>query len=121
MEQGVRFVIDCIDRMHGGEVFIPKVPSMKITDLAEVIAPQAERRITGIRPGEKINEILLTEEEARHTREFDDYFIIEPEFPFWGKDTLEGGKPLADSFRYTSDNTSWWLTKDELRRMVEEL
>lgn len=121
VEQGVRFVIDCIDKMHGGEVFIPKVPSMKITDLADVIAPQAERRIIGIRPGEKINEILLTEEEARHAREFDDYFIIEPEFPFWGKDTLEGGKPLPDSFRYTSDNNSWWLTKDELKRMVEEL
>ena len=121
VEQGARFAIDCIDRMHGGEVFIPKVPSMKITDVADVIAPQAERRITGIRPGEKINEILLTEEEARHAREFDDYFVIEPEFPFWGKDTLEGGKPLSDGFRYTSDNNNWWLTKDELKRMVEEL
>ena len=121
LEQGVRFVIDCIDRMQGGEVFIPKIPSMKITDLADAIAPKAEREVIGIRPGEKINEILLTEEEARHTREFDGYFVIEPEFPFWGEDAIEGGKPLPDGFRYTSDNNSWWLTKDELKRVIEGL
>src|SRR4030042_139292 len=78
LEQGARFVIDCIDSMHGGEVFVPKIPSMKVTDLADVLAPQTRRKITGIRPGEKINEILITEEEARHTREFDNYFAIEP-------------------------------------------
>lgn len=121
LEQGVRFVIDCINRMRGGEVFIPKIPSMKITDLADVIAPEAKREVIGIRPGEKVNEILLTEEEARHAREFDNYFAIEPEQPFWKKDNLEGGKPLPHGFRYTSDNNSQWLTKDELGRIVEEL
>lgn len=121
LEQGVRFVIDCITRMYGGEVFIPKIPSMKITDLADVIAPQAERRITGIRPGEKVNEILLTEEEAMHAREFDKFFVIEPELPFWKRDNLPAGKPLPDGFKYTSDNNSWWLTKDELNRMQQEL
>ena len=121
LEQGVRFVIDCIDRMHGGEVFVPKTPSMKITDLADVIAPEAEREIIGIRPGEKVNEILLTEEEARHAREFDDYFVIEPEFPFWRKDKLEGGKLLPKGFKYTSDNNSRWLTKEELKKMIEGL
>jgi UDP-N-acetylglucosamine 4,6-dehydratase (inverting) len=121
LEQGVRFVIDCIDRMQGGEVFVPKIPSMRITDLADAIAPAAKRKVTGIRPGEKVNEILLTEEEARHAWEFDDYFVIEPEYPFWGKDRVKGGKLLPEGFRYTSDNNSWWLSKDELKRMVEEL
>lgn len=121
LEQGVRFVIDCISRMHGGEVLVPKIPSMKITDLADVIAPEVEREVSGIRPGEKVNEILLTEEEARHAKEFDNYFAIEPEQPFWRKESLEGGKPLPHDFRYTSDNNSQWLTKDELRKIVEEL
>jgi len=120
LEQGVRFVIDCIERMKGGEIFVPKIPSMKITDLADVIAPKAKRKITGIRPGEKINEILLTEEEAGHAREFDDYFVIEPEHPFWEEKNVKNGKPLPEGFRYTSDNNDQWLSKDELRRMVEE-
>lgn len=121
LEQGVRFVIDCISRMQGGEVFVPKIPSMKITDLADVIAPEAQREIAGIRPGEKISEILLTEEEATHAREFDDYFVVEPEFPFWTKNRLQSGKPLPDGFRYTSDDNDWWLTEAELKRMIEEL
>jgi UDP-N-acetylglucosamine 4,6-dehydratase (inverting) len=121
LEQGVRFVIECIERMQGGEVFVPKIPSMKITDLADVIAPRAKKEVIGIRPGEKVNEILLTEEEARHAREFDDYFVIEPEYPFWGKDDVKGGKLLPEGFRYTSDNNNWWLSKDELKRVVEEL
>jgi len=121
LEQGVNFVIDCISRMQGGEVFIPKIPSMRITELADVIAPKAKREVIGIRPGEKINEILLTEEEARHSREFENYFAIEPEYPFWTKDNLKGGKPLPDGFKYTSDNNSWWLTKDELKGMLEKI
>ncbi len=120
LEQGVRFVIDCITKMQGGEVFIPKIPSMRVTDLASVIAPGAERRVIGIRPGEKVDEILLTEEEARHGKEFDNYFVIEPEFPFWGRDNLKSAKPLPDGFRYTSDNNSWWLTQEELERMIKE-
>jgi len=121
LEQGVSFVIDCIDRMQGGEVFVPKIPSMKITELADAIAPGAKRGVVGIRPGEKVNEILLTEEEARHAREFDDYFVIEPEYPFWGKDDVKGGKLLPEGFRYTSDNNHWWLGEDELKRMIEAL
>ena len=121
LDQGVRFVIDCIGRMHGGETFIPKIPSMKITDLAGVVAPEAEREIIGIRPGEKVNEILLTGEEARHAQEFDDCYVIEPEFAYWGKDKLEGGKAFPARFRYTSDNNDWWLTKDELKVLIEGL
>lgn len=121
LEQGVRFVIDCIGRMQGGEVFVPKIPSMKITDLATAIAPEAKRDITGIRPGEKVNEILLTQEEATHTKEYDNYFVIEPEYPFWGKSNFEGGKSLPDGFNYTSNGNSLWLTKDELTKMVKGL
>ncbi len=121
LEQGARFVIDCIDKMQGGEVFIPKIPSMKIMDLADVIAPEAEKRIVGIRPGEKINEILLTEEEAKHSKEFDNYFVTEPEYPFWGRYDLKGAKPLPDGFRYTSDNNNWRLTVEEVKKMIEGL
>jgi UDP-N-acetylglucosamine 4,6-dehydratase len=108
--------------MQGGEIFVPKLPSMKVTDVADVIAPEADREIIGMRPGEKLHEILLTEEEASHSSEFEDCFIIEPEHPFWKSDglKLKGGKPLAEGFRYASDNNSWWLTKDDLRKVIEE-
>lgn len=121
LEQGVRFVIECVARMKGGEVFVPKIPSTKITDIADIIAPKAKREVIGIRPGEKVNEILLTEEEARHTQEFDNYFVIEPEHPFWEGKTLEGGKTLPEGYKYTSDKNSWWLTQEECRKMVKEL
>ncbi len=120
LEQGVRFVINCIGRMRGGEIFIPKIPSMKVTDMADVIAPGVEKEITGIRPGEKLNEILITEEEARNAREFRDCFVIEPEHPFWRRGEVKGGKVLTEGFTYTSDNNSWWLTKEDLKEMVEE-
>jgi len=119
LEQGVRFVIDCIDQMKGGETFVPKIPSMKLMDLADAIAPDAEKEVTGIRPGEKINEVLLTEEEARHAKEFDKYFVIEPEHPFWDGSHHEGGKPLPEDFRYTSDGNDQWLTSEELKNMVD--
>ena len=120
LEQGAHFVIDCLGKMQGGEIFVPKLPSMKVTDIADVIAPEAEREIIGTRPGEKLHEILLTEEEASHSREFEDRFIIEPEHPFWKRDDLKGGKTLAQGFKYTSDNNSWWLTKDDLKKLIEE-
>ena len=87
----------------------------------KAIAPDAKKEIIGIRPGEKINEILLTEEEACHAREFEDYFVIEPEYPFWDSSLLSGGKKLPDGFRYTSDNNQHWLTGEELRKMTKEL
>ncbi len=121
LEQGIHFVIDCIERMQGGEIFIPKIPSMKITDLAEAIAPKAKREIIGIRPGEKLHEVLLSEEEAKHAREFDNYFIIEPEHSFWSKENLKGGKRLRDGFKYTSDNNTRWLSIKELKKIVEGL
>lgn len=121
LERGVRFVINCINRMKGGEVFVPKIPSMKVMDLAEIIAPDTEKKVIGIRPGEKIHEILLTEDEARHSREFDDCFMIEPEYSFWNMNNLKGGKPLLEGFRYTSDNNKKWYTREDLKKIIKEL
>lgn len=121
LEQGVHFVINCLELMKGREIFIPKIPSMKITDLVEVIAPEAKRRIIGVRPGEKLHEILLTEEEAKHTKEFDNYFIIEPEHSFWEKENFKDGKPLPEGFRYTSNNNQERITKEQLRKIVDNL
>jgi UDP-N-acetylglucosamine 4,6-dehydratase (inverting) len=121
LEEGVRFVINCLSRMKGGEVFVPKISSMKIVDLAEAIAPGVKRKVIGIRPGEKIHELLLTEDEAKHSKEFDDSFVIEPEHPFWKEENLKGGKKLPDGFRYTSDNNDKWLTKKEILKIIKEL
>jgi len=121
IEQGVEFVIDCINKMKGGEIFIPKIPSMKIIDLAEAIAPDVKKKVIGIRPGEKLHEILLTEDEAEHGKEFNDSFVIEPEHPFWNVDNLKGGKILPKRFRYSSDKNDKWLTKNEIRKIIKEL
>lgn len=119
LDQGVRFVIDCVGRMTGGEIFVPRIPSMKITDLAKAIAPDAKWDIIGIRAGEKLHEILLTEDEARHTKEFDSYFAVEPEHPFWNKENFNGGKVPPEGFRYTSDNNDRWLTEADLHKIIE--
>lgn len=120
LEQGVRFVINSLDRMQGGEIFVPKIPSMKTTFLADVIAPGVPREIIGIRPGEKLHEILLTEDEARHTRDFRDHYVIEPDYPLWGGDRLESGTPLAEGFQYTSDTNDTWLTREEFEQILED-
>lgn len=121
LDQGVKFVINCINRMVGGEIFVPKIPSMKIIDLAESIAPGSKKKIIGIRPGEKIHEILLTEDEARHSKEFDNYFVIEPEHPFWDSEQLKGGRKLTAGFKYTSDNNQQWLNNGDLMKIVKGL
>lgn len=118
LDEAVSFVIQCIDKMEGGEIFIPKIPSMKVIDLARAIAPEAKIKVTGIRPGEKIHEILLTAEEARHAKEFDNHFVIEPEFHFWDKDNFKGGKDLPDDFKYTSDDNKYWLAEKEIKEML---
>jgi len=114
LDQGINFVIDCIERMKGGEIFVPKIPSMKVTDMADAIAPNAKRKIIGIRPGEKLHEVLLTREESRHAKEFDKYFIIEPEFPFWDEQNHKDGKITDKEFVYSSDLNKEWLDKKTL-------
>ncbi len=118
LEQGVRFVSKCLDEMLGGEIFIPKIPSMKVIDMANAIAPEAIKKIIGLRPGEKLHEVLLTEEESRHTREFDDHYVIIPEFSFRRENKFDGiGRALKES-QYSSGTNTWWLTKEELKNMA---
>lgn len=121
LDQGVQFVIDNLERMKGGEIFVPKIPSMRVVDLAQAIAPECELDFVGIRPGEKLHEAMITEDDARRTLEYEDYFIIQPEFPWWNDQEINGGKPLPDGFKYTSDTNDEWLTVEELRALVEDL
>lgn len=121
LEQGVQFVLNNLERMYGGEIFVPKIPSMKVTDLAKAIAPECEIKIIGIRPGEKLHEAMIMEDDARHTIEFDDYYVIQPELAWWPQGQLNGGKALPDGFAYTSDNNNEWLNIEQLRDLVEEM
>jgi UDP-N-acetylglucosamine 4,6-dehydratase len=118
LRQGVRFVVQAIERMAGGEVFVPKIPSMRLVDLAEAIAPGCAIREIGIRPGEKLHEVLVSEDEARNALEFDDRYVIQANTlfrsPVW-----TGGKPLPDGFRYASESNAQWLSGPELRHLAE--
>ena len=119
LEQGVEFVLTCTERMRGGEVFVPKIPSMRVTDLAEAVAPGVKISMVGIRPGEKLHEALLTEDEARHAIDVGDRFLIEPEHPWWQSAAAPSGQRLPDGFRYTSDNNREWLSVSDLRQMID--
>lgn len=120
LDKGVQFVLDSLGRMQGGEIFVPKIPSMSIIDLAKAIAPECEIDIVGIRPGEKLHEVMITHDDARHSVEFDDYYVITPEFAWWGNRTEEG-QQLSETFEYSSDKNTEWLTVDELEQMIEGL
>ena len=120
LDQGVRFVIRCVEQMHGGEVFVPKIPSMSIMDLAAAIAPGCRVEEIGIRPGEKLHEVLLSEDEARHSVELDTMFVIRPAYPWWANNNWAAGCALPDGFRYTSDGNSDWLSLDQLRSLAKE-
>jgi len=121
LDQGIAFVLTCLDRMRGGEVFVPRIPSMGIMDLATAIAPDCKVRATGIRPGEKLHEVLISRDESRHTLRLDDMYVIKPEFPWWGNGHWEEGEPLEDGFVFSSDVNDRWLSIEELRRMVDTL
>ncbi|SRR3989339_340613 len=121
LEQGVEFVLRCLKIMEGGELFIPKIPSMNIVDLAKAIAPECKHEIVGIRPGEKLHEVMITDDDARHTVEFDEYYVIEPEFHWWSKKDflLNGGERVKEGFRYASNTNEKWLSVEDLREMVD--
>jgi len=115
----VEFVIRCIENMHGGEVFVPKIPSMKMVDLAHAIAPDAKLRIIGIRPGEKLHEVLISEDEARTTVELEDMYVVQPAAALWfGHNWADIGETLPDGYHYASDNNTEWLTLKEIKKMV---
>ncbi len=119
LEQGVHFVIQSIQEMHGGEVFVPKIPSMKLIDLARAVAPQAKVEIIGIRPGEKLHEVLISEDEARITVEQEDRFIVLPAEAMWFvHDWKAQGKPLPDGFRYASDTNTRWLDIAGIQKLI---
>jgi UDP-N-acetylglucosamine 4,6-dehydratase len=117
LPQAVDFVLSCLDLVQGGETFVPKIPSMRVTDVATVLAPRARRRIVGIRPGEKLHEVLVTEDEARHAFDLGDRFVILPQHPTWPL-APPAGPPLPDGFRYTSEANDRWLTPGDLTAML---
>lgn len=119
LDQGVEFVMRCAQQMRGGEVFVPKIPSMRVMDLAKAIAPECAVDVTGIRPGEKLHELLISEDEARNTVEYDDMYLLQPIFPWWTTESSTGGRPLPDGFRYSSDGNTQWLTETQLQEMAE--
>jgi UDP-N-acetylglucosamine 4,6-dehydratase/5-epimerase len=119
LRQGVEFVARCIERMEGGELFIPKIPSMKVTDIARAVAPRCRVEFTGVRPGEKIHEVLMSEEEARHASDLPGMFVVHPESPSWGPKAPKASKKAPEG-RYASDNNKQWLSERDLLRMVEE-
>jgi UDP-N-acetylglucosamine 4,6-dehydratase/5-epimerase len=121
LEQGVNFVLKCLEVSNGGELLVPKIPSMKVLDLVEVIAPDSRHEIVGIRPGEKIHEVMITRDDSRHTLEFDDYYIIEPEFPWWSNDShmSNKAKPVQKDFEYNSGTNPWFLSVNEMREMIK--
>jgi UDP-N-acetylglucosamine 4,6-dehydratase len=119
LDQGVRFVIECIEQMEGGEVFIPKIPSTKVTDLARAIAPQAQIDTIGIRPGEKLHEMLISEDEARHTVELDKMYVVQPAEATWfGYSWKDKGRALKEGFYYSSDNNTEWLDIEGIKKYI---
>ena len=118
LEQGVKFVVRCLKQMHGGEIFVPKIPSMRLLDLAETVAPGCQVEYIGIRPGEKLHEVLVSEDESRQTLETEDMYVIQPSHPWWKSENWVGAKPLAEGFRYSSDTNERWLTRRELEELV---
>ena len=121
LDQAVQFVLDCLGRMGGGESFVPKIPSARVVDIARAIAPEAEHRVIGVRPGEKFHEVLVTEDESRHSYELDDRYVIFPEYISWPLREVEEGRPLAAGFRYSSDRNDRWLSVEEIREVAFEV
>jgi UDP-N-acetylglucosamine 4,6-dehydratase len=119
LEQGVRFVIRCLEEMHGGEVFVPKIPSMKVIDLAKAVAPEAKINIIGIRPGEKLHEVLISEDEARTVIELDDMYVVQPAAALWfGHEWEKLGRKINDDFHYVSNTNSDWLDIVDIQELI---
>ena len=123
LQQGVDFVLASLAMMHGGEIFVPKLPSMKIVELARLMAPSLKQEVIGIRPGEKLHEALLTEDDARTTFALKDRFVVEPPFAFWNRARYDEAdiESLPEGFRYTSDNNTEWLDEATFKKVIAEL
>ncbi len=119
LDQAVGLVLFALEHMVGGEVFIPKIPSMRVTDLAAVMAPGIDYEVVGIRPGEKLHEALLTVDESRHTVDAGSVYVVLPQHPWWSdRPAWAEAQPVPPEFSYTSDHNDWWLTADELRSLL---
>ncbi len=122
LEQGVDFVLKCLERMVGGELFVPKIPSMNIMDLVKVIGPDCQVKIVGIRPGEKLHELMITRDDARKTLDLGDHYIIKPDFYYFSRRfNNDEGQPVPEDFEYNSGNNTWYLTMEEMREMIKNL
>jgi len=121
LEEGVEMVWKVFDDMEGGETYVKKIPSMKVTDLALAVSPNAKHKIVGIRPGEKLHEQMISEEDAPYTYEYDDYYKILPVINNWSnsKKRIKNGKKVAESFSYTSDNNKEWMSIDTLKKWID--
>jgi UDP-N-acetylglucosamine 4,6-dehydratase len=121
LEQAVRFTIGCIEQMHGGEIFVPKIPTMSLLEVAKTLAPDCEVEYMGIRPGEKLHEVLLSEDEARNTLDLPDMYVIQPSpHSWWRNDNWPDARTMPEGFRYASDTNPLRLTSDQLHALVEE-
>ncbi len=122
LDQGVQFVLDSLERMHGGEIFVPKIPSMNIMDVAKAVAPECSTKIIGIRPGEKIHEIMITSDDAWNTVELDRYYVIQPAAGWWDSKVYTNdlhARQVPDDFQYSSDRNTEWMSADDLRLLLE--
>jgi len=122
LQGSINFILSSLAMMKGGEIFVPKIPSMKISDMADAMAPGIPHHTVGIRPGEKLHEVMITLDDARSTLELDDRYIITPQFHFWSdKDyAVNGAKPVEENFAYASDTNDDWLDGETLRRLISE-
>jgi UDP-N-acetylglucosamine 4,6-dehydratase/5-epimerase len=122
LEEGVNFVLYCMEQMCGGELFVPKIPSMNIMDLATAIAPECRTKNVGIRPGEKLHEVMISKDDARRALEFDRFFIIQPDFTYWTKNNKwKEGKDVSEGFEYNSEANPWFLSVNEMTQTLETL
>ena len=121
--EGVQFVLNSLERMHGGEIFVPKIPSMNIMDVAKVVAPECRTETIGIRPGEKLHEALITSDDAYHTVEFDDHYVIQPNDVWWNREDYlktPGAKLVPEGFQYSSDSNPVWMSCDALTALLKK-
>lgn len=120
LEEGVKLVIKALEEAHGGETFISKIPSFKITDLAQAMLPGCEMPEVGIREGEKLHEIMVTKEDSMHTYEYEKHYIVYPNYNWWGnKDLIPGGKPVAAEFEYSSGTNTQWLSIEDIKKLLK--
>ncbi len=122
LQKGVDFVLDSFEMMQGGEVYVHKIPSMKMTELATAMAPDLPQKIIGIRPGEKLHEVMVPLDDGRTTLDYKDRYVIEPQFAFWDREnyTLNGAKAVPEDFYYASDNNTEWLDNATLLSLLKE-